>query len=600
MSSIAIPQSFPVRRYGTYAVVALVVLVSLMVTWFAITRGGDAGSVVSSAYYTINPISMEVTVTKDGELQAISNTEIVCPVEGQSVIQSIVKEGTTVKKGDVIAVIETTDLTQKMETALLDLQKAEADLTAAKEAKEIQESTNVANLEAANVELVLARLDLEEYVQGTFPKLLASSKRDVEMARIAVKTKEQDLAQQQALFAKGFVNASDVKTGEINLIKEQNTLASVEADLRVLEKYTYEKESTDRKNKVAQAEKKLVRVQRENMSNLAQKQASYNAAEQSLALRRRQMENYKNQLEAATIKAPSDGLVVYGSSGGWGRRDTPIQAGANVRFQETLIRLPDTSRMKAVARIQEAQVSKLRVDQNKPMRAVLKIAGLPNPMGGWVSNISVMADSGSRWFNPDSKEYPVDVTLDTTPSGLKPGTSVEVKVYVERVNDALAVPLPALYSAGPDSYVFQRDGNGGHRPVKVRIGSVNDTHAQILDGAKQGDQVLLLQAGQGRELLEKAGIKVQAATRPSVLDDVPPNMPLDRGPSGGGQQGGQGGPGVSRGNGTGNGDTPTTNSSGGSGRRRGTRPPGGDGTGGGNPGGGSSGGSPRPAATPAS
>jgi multidrug efflux pump subunit AcrA (membrane-fusion protein) len=185
---------------------------------------------------------------------------------------------------------------------------------------------------------------------------------------------------------------TDVKTAEINLIKEQNNLATVEADLNVLEKYTYEKESTDRKNKVAQAEKKLVRVQRENMSNLAQKQADFNAKEQSLALRKRQVENYKNQLEAATIKAPSDGLVVYGSSGGYGRRDTPIQAGATVRYQETLIRLPETSRMKAVARIQEAQVSKLRVDPIRPMRAVLKIAGQPNPMGGWVSNISVMAD----------------------------------------------------------------------------------------------------------------------------------------------------------------------------------------------------------------
>jgi RND family efflux transporter MFP subunit len=591
MSSIAISQSLPARRWTAWVIAGVIALLAVGVTWFFVA-GPRTGAVVGSAYYTINPISMEVTVTKDGELQAISNQEIVCPVEGQSVIQSIVKEGTTVKKGDVIAVIETTDLQTKMETATLDVQKAEADLTTAKEAKEIQESTNVANLEAANVELVLARLDLEEYVNGTFPKLLASSKRDVEMARISVKTKEQDLAQQQSLFAKGFVNATDVKTAEINLIKEQNNLATVEADLNVLEKYTYEKESTDRKNKVAQAEKKLVRVQRENMSSLAQKLADYNAKEQSLTLRKRQLDNLKTQLAAATIKAPADGLVVYGSSGGWGRRDTPIQAGATVRFQETLIRLPDTSRMKAVARIQEAQVAKIRVDPNKPMRAVMsKISGIPTPIGGWVSNISVMADSGSgyRW-NPDSKEYPVDVTLDSTPPGLKPGMTTEVKIYVQRVNDALAVPLPALYSAGPDSYVFVRDGAEGHKPVKVKIGAVNDTHAQIVEGVAKGDQVLLLQAGQGRELLEKAGIKIAPATRPSVVDDMPP-MPIDRGPAS---------PGNGRGQGMSNGgDTPTTNPSGtgtsGSSRRRRSS---GDGS---NGGGSNGGGSQRPpaAVTPA-
>lgn len=591
MSSIAIPQALPAtRRYTAWLVASAIALAAVGVTWFAVSSRGVGGGVASSAYHTIAPISMEVTVTKDGELQAISNTEIVCPVEGQSVLQSIVKEGTTVTKGDVIAVIETTELQTKLEQAMLDVQKAEADLTTAKEAKEIQESTNVANLEAANIELVLARLDLEEYMQGTFPKLLESSKRDVEMALISVKTKEQDLAQQQALFAKGFVNASDVKTAEIALIKEQNNLATVEADLRVLEKYTYEKESTDRRNKVAQAEKKLARVQRENMSQLAQKQADFNSKQQSLSVRHRQLENLKAQFEAATIKAPSDGLVVYGSSGGYGRRDTPIQAGANVRFQETLIRLPDTSRMKAVARIQEAQVNKLRVDPNRPMRAVLDIAGMPKPMGGWVSNISVMADSGGRWWNPDSKEYPVDVTLDTTPPGLKPGTSVEVKIYVERINNALAVPLAALYSAGPDSYLFERDGSGGHRPMKVTIGAVNDTHARVVEGAEIGDQVLLLQAGQGRELLEKAGIKIAAATRPSVLDDAPP---IDRGPSGST-------PGANRGENNSTSETPTTNPT--SDTRRRNR--GGSGQGQGGTSGTSSGttggsGSPKAAATPA-
>jgi len=590
MSSIAIPQALPARRARRYTawIVALVVaVVAVGVTWFFITRTTGDGAGGSVAYHTIHPMSMEVTVVKDGELQAIVNQEIVCPVEGQSVVQSIVKEGTTVKKGDIIAIIETSDLNTKLETATLDVQKSEADLATAKEAKDIQESTNVANLEAANVELVLARLDLEEYTQGAYPKLLASSKRDVEMARIAVKTKEQDLAQQQSLFSKGFVNASDVKTAEINLIKEQNTLANLETDLMVLEKYTYEKESTSRKNAVAQAEKKLARVQRENMSNLAQKQADFHAKEQALNLRRRQLDNLKAQVAAATIRAPSDGLVVYGSSGGWGRRDTPIQAGATVRFQETLIRLPDTSSMKAVARIQEAQVNKLRVDPTRPMRASLKIAGLPNPVGGWVSNISVMADSGGRWYNPDSKEYPVDITLDSTPTGLKPGVSVECRVYVDRINDALAVPLPAIYSAGPDSYVFTRAGDG-HKPIKVQIGAVNDTHAQVKEGVKSGDAVLLLAAGQGRELLEKAGIKIHPATRPSVIDDVPPPM-LDRGPSGSGGAGGNGnGQGVSRG--VGNGDAPTTGPSGSGGRRR----RGGDGSSGGGGGGGDASRGPRP------
>src|SRR3712207_8943251 len=54
---------------------------------------------------------------------------------------------------------------------------------------------------------------------------------------------------------------------------------------------------------------------------------------------------------------------------------------------------------------------------------------------------------------------------DRTPPGLKPGVTAEVKVYVDRVNNALAVPLAAIYSAGRDSYVFMREG-ADHKPVK--------------------------------------------------------------------------------------------------------------------------------------
>src|SRR4030095_12770448 len=278
-------------------------------------------------------------------------------------------------------------------------------------------------------------LDLQQYVEGTYPSDRQNAKTNVEMAKISVKDKEDNLSQTRSLFSKGFVTSVDVKKAELELLTAQNDLDKKSTDLMVLEKYTHEKEVTDRRNKVAQAEKKLVRVQRENASNLAQKMADLGAKEQTLTLRKEQYQKMQDQLAACTIKAPGDGMVVYSSSsgGGWGRRDTPIQPGATVRMQELLIRLPDTSAMKAVARISEAQVSRLRVDPTNPIRSTVKIVGQPNPIGGSLTNISIMADSSSRWFSPDTKEYPVDIVLDSTPSGLKPGLRVETHVFTECV-----------------------------------------------------------------------------------------------------------------------------------------------------------------------
>ena len=129
-----------------------------------------------------------------------------------------------------------------------------------------------------------------------------------------------------------------------------------------------------------------------------------------------------------------------------------------------------------------------------------------------------MADSSNRFWNPDSKEYPVDITLDHTPSGLKPGVTANVKIYVDRLHNVLAVPVSAVYAAGTDNYVFVRS-DGGPKPAKVKIGEMSETHVQVASGISQGQQVLILEAGQGRDLLEKAGIKVEpqqsATTQPA-------------------------------------------------------------------------------------
>ena len=96
---------------------------------------------------------------------------------------------------------------------------------------------------------------------------------------------------------------------------------------------------------------------------------------------------------------------------------------------------------------------------------------------------------------------------------------MQAEIYVDRLIGVTAVPLAALYAAGKESYVFVRGANDELRPAKVTIGQANETHVQVLEGISAGQEVLILQSGQGRELLEKAGIKVEPATKPS--DEAP-------------------------------------------------------------------------------
>jgi HlyD family secretion protein len=473
------------RRWGVWLLIALLAALGAAGGYWGYLKltNRSQSALAGAKFIPITPIDLQVKVNKDGELQAVDNIDIMCMVEGGSTIVQIVKEGSFVKKGDDLVVLDSSLIRQKIEDTSLQLQTAETDLGTARQLHGIQESQNAANLEAVKIELELARLALKEYTEGTHPKDLNTAKTGVEMARITLANKTDDLRQVRELYAKNFVTLADVKTAELNLTTAGNALRDAESALKVLEEYTHVKSLAQMNSAVAQAEQKLARTQKENAITLNKSKADVDAKDAALVILKRRAERLTEQLEFCTIKAPAEGMVVYAQTsreGGAG----PIQEGTVVRERQAMLRLPDTSEMKAVIKVNENQVSRLTPGQ----QGTVKITGVKDPVGATLTRISPVADSGSRWMNPDLREYPVELTLDQTPA-------------------ALAVPLAALYAQGNDTFVFVRRPDGGVDPRRVAIAQTTETHVRVREGLAANEQVLLLQPGQGRELLEKSGVQ---------------------------------------------------------------------------------------------
>ncbi len=489
------------------------VIVGAIALWIR-PWGQGGGEAITGQFFSVTPMDLEVKINKDGELQAVSYTDIKSEVESVTQIITIVPEGTTVKKGDVLITLDSSTLRQKKEQLDLDLRKAESNRKIAQEMKDIQESQNSANKEAAEVAVQLAEIDLRQYVEGTYPQSVENAKTALSMSKLNLKNVEEDLEQTNVLFAKGFVTASDVKKGELAVTTSRNEVLKANTALTVLEKYAHQMDTAKLNSALAQAEQKLYRTLKENASTLNQKIADLEEKQQSLDLLQRQARKLDEQLAACTIRAPEDGLVIYSSSIERRERE-PVQEGSQVRQAQWLLRLPDVSRMKVLLKVQESW--KPRLDEKGPLRALVKILGVPRPVGATLSKVSVLPDNSQRWWNPDLREYPIELTLDETPAGLKPGVRVEnAEIFISRLDQVIAVPLAAIYTVGNDSYVFVRDGQSV-KERKVTLGTANETHVQVVSGLNETEQVLLLQPGQGRMLLEKAGIKVveQPTTRPA-------------------------------------------------------------------------------------
>jgi HlyD family secretion protein len=503
MSTIAFPTSAPTRiqskRWVMWVVASLVTSLALATYWLSTRSVHSSALITTGKFYTLSPVDLDVKVKKDGELQAVNNIEIVCLVEGLNTLTQIVKEGSFVKKGDVLVTIDSSVIRQKIDDTEIDLQKAKSDVETSQQMLEIQKSQNAANLEAAQVNLELSQIALRQYKEGLFPQQLADAQTAVQMAELSLKSKEDDLRNTLALLARGFVTEADRKQADLSVTTCRNDLSKAQTTLKVLSDYSHQMDEKGKESYVEQCKQSLARTQKENLINLQQRKVDLETKQAALLIVQRKYEHLKEQLDDCTIKAPADGLVVYAQNERSSQQ--PIEEGTQVRERQQLLRLPDTSAMKAIVRINESQVTQLRPGQ----RALVWITGVPEPVGATVEKISPVVDSSQRWWNPDLREYPVELTLDNTPANLKPGISARGEIYVDRLEHVLAVPLAALYSEKSTSYVFARNGEE-IKPIPVKLGAINEVQAQILDGISPGDQVLLLEAGQGRELLEKAGL----------------------------------------------------------------------------------------------
>lgn len=85
----------------------------------------------------------------------------------------------------------------------------------------------------------------------------------------------------------------------------------------------------------------------------------------------------------------------------------------------------------------------------------------------------------------------------------RPGAAVRARVTVSERQAALVVPVNALQNFEGEAVVFVRDGIE-YRPRPVRVGDKDSRNAEILDGLKAGDEVVVEQSYLIKADLEKA------------------------------------------------------------------------------------------------
>ncbi len=446
--------------------------------------------------------SFEISTVANGDLQARNQVEIRSPLEQQSTIQYIIPEGTRVKQGDLLVQLNADTLQRQIDEETPRLASARAELVSAENQLQIQINDNASGLRKAELDLALAELALKQWREGDAVKQRQNLELRLDTAELELERLAEKYVRSQELLAEGFLSKDETDRDEVSYIRAISEYQTAGLDLQVFDTFEFVRTDKQKVSDVAERRAEVERVRLNNDSQLASRKADRDNRQTQVQLTESRLAKLNDQFKGAKMVAPRDGLVVYSTSvegSRWGGGNETLQIGQQVYSNQLIIALPDTSDMVAAVRVHEALAGRIRPGQDVQVR--IDAAG-GKVFQGKVDNIGVMAESGG-WRDPNLREYTVRISLldASAEDELKPAMRVEARVILGSVEDAVTVPVQALFTEGAVQFVYKPEGN---RFIKhpVRVGRRSETLAEIPAGLEEG-QVVLVRSPQPGEVLSR-------------------------------------------------------------------------------------------------
>lgn len=291
--------------------------------------------------------------------------------------------------------------------------------------------------------------------------------------------------EQETMNAKWALNAAEADQKNLEaqmnnaVMAQKSTAAQVASDYRVAKQQAeadselYKANVVARitmKNSEGKAEELAMRTQLERDRVTAAEQTMKAQVEAGRAKVQQAAELYKlkqQQLEGLKVRAGQDGVL----------QESALKPGQFVTTGTMLAKVVDPTKLKAELKIPETQAKDLGLNQPAQIDTHNGI------ISGTVMRIDPAAVNGT---------VTVDVSLEGTAPGMRPDLSVDGTIDLERMANVLYVERPAFGQEHSTVGMFKVEGDGVHADrVQVKFGRSSPTVIEIVDGLREGDQVIL-------------------------------------------------------------------------------------------------------------
>jgi HlyD family secretion protein len=387
-----------------------------------------------------------------------------------------------------------------------------------------------------------------DYDLGDMASKILNQADAIQLAIADLKVKEDTYAKSFHLADLTFITKNELEKDQLAYQSQMSKVTLAWNDLDLLINYTLAKDRIKLRKDVENAALELARVGGANESSITKADSDLYSKEAEKNLATERLDNFDRQIRGGVILAPTPGLVVY-SKLDRGRGGEAVREGVQVRERQELIILPDTTKMRGIIKVQEAQVDK--VARGQP--CYVQVEAFPGEtFTGRVVSVAPVADSNSGWMTSDRKVYTTVFELDgdNPDARLRSRMAAAVTIVMDTLHDVLAIPLQAVRRDRSVNYVWKKTPEGP-LAATVQAGRHNAERVEIQHGVSLGDTLYLTPpAGVQEPKFEQPAVPVSAPLKvdeKSVATDagqpggkVPGANPGNGAGPGNGQRGGQG------------------------------------------------------------
>ncbi|MFQ6065780.1 MAG: efflux RND transporter periplasmic adaptor subunit [bacterium] len=418
-------------------------------------------------------VPVKVATVKRGEIsQELSLTADVGPQSSVTIVPKVggtleeikVKLGDRVKEGQAIAKIESREF-------LLGVKQAEAAFSAAQTQWNLVRATAqtefFSNLEQVQAALKMAQSNLDKIRKGAREEEIERADAAYQQALANAQTMEKDLNRARDNYEKGAISDQQFDRAQLQFKVAQAQLESAKANLDLIKKGAREEDI-----KVVEAQVEQTQAQLKSLESLkkaksweakiAGVQAQAEQAEVALGLA-------KIRLEDCTIKAPISGII----------SKRFVDAGAMVGPTQPLVSIVDIDTVKLLTHVSDEDLNKVKLTQ----KVEVKVGTYLN------KSYEVKEININPVMDPLSRKIEVNIRIPNPDYLIKPGMFPKIRLLGEQKN-VLLIPKTAVIKKEGEERVFVVQDNRAHLQ-KVTLGLEKDQLVQILEGLKEGDQVVI-------------------------------------------------------------------------------------------------------------